>query len=55
MLIILDKIYKDKDKFSSIGNNFNFKVTIFYDKYRQVRLLLNAYIYNVLIMLFDQA
>ena len=33
-LIILDKIYKDKDKFSGIDDNFNFKVTIFNDKYR---------------------
>lgn len=27
--IILDKIYKNNNKFDSMGNNFNFKVTIF--------------------------
>lgn len=51
---MFDKIYKNKDKFSSIGDNFNFEVTIFYDKYRQVGLPPNANIYDVFIMLSSQ-
>ena len=38
-----------------MGDNFNFKVTIFHDKCRQVELPLDAYIYNALIMLSGQA
>lgn len=49
------KICKDKNKISSIGNNFNFKVIIFYNKYRQVGLSPNSYIHNISIMLSGQA
>ena len=52
---MLDKIYKNKDKFSGTGDNFNFKVIIFYNKYRPVGLPPNAYIYDTFIMLFGQA
>lgn len=52
---MLDKIYKDQDIFGSIDDIFNFKITIFYDKQRQMKLLTNAYIYNTAIMLFSQA
>lgn len=52
---MLDKFYKKKDKFSDTGDNFNFKVTIFYDKCKQVRLPLNVYIYGASIMLSSQA
>ncbi len=52
---MLDKIYKDEDKFSGTGDNFNFKVTIFYDKCRRVGLPPNAYIYGASIMLSGQA
>lgn len=31
---MLNKIYKNKDKFGVIRNNFNFKITIFYDEYK---------------------
>ena len=41
---MLDKIHKNDDKFSGIDNNFNFKTTIFFDKYRQVGLPINGYI-----------
>ena len=54
-LIMLDKIYKDKNKFSGTSDNFNFKVTIFYNKCRQVKLPSNAYIYGAFIMLSGQA
>ena len=47
---MLDKIYKDKNKFSGTGDNFNFKVTS-----RQVGLLPNAYIYGASIILFSQS
>lgn len=33
-LIMLEQIYKDNGKFNSTGDNFNFKVKIFLDKYR---------------------
>lgn len=52
---MLDKIFKDKGKFSGTSQNFNFKITIFYDKYRRVRLLLNSFIYSISIILFGQA
>ena len=52
---MLDKIYKEKDKFSSIGDNFNFKITIFYNKCRRVGLSPNTYIYGASIMLSGQA
>lgn len=53
-LIIFNKIYKDKDKFSDIRDKFNFKVTIFYNKYRQIRLLSNINIYDLFIILSSQ-
>lgn len=43
-LIILDKIYKDDNKFNGIDDNFNFKLTIFLDKYRRVSLPVDSYI-----------
>lgn len=52
---MLDKIYKDEDKFSGTGDNFNFKVTIFYDKCRRVGLLPNAHFYGASIILSGQA
>lgn len=52
---MLGKIYKDEDKFSGTGDNFNFKVTFFYNKYRQVGLSPNVYIYGTSIMLSSQA
>lgn len=52
---MLDKIYKDKDKFSSMGDNFNFKVRIFHHKYRLVGLPPNANNYGASIMQSGQA
>ncbi len=37
-LALLNKIYKEKNKFSDIDSNFDMKVMIFYDKYRRARL-----------------
>ena len=54
-LIMLHKIYKDEDKFGGTGDNFNFKVTIFYDKCRRVGLPPNAHIHGASIMLSGQA
>lgn len=39
---MLNKIYKNNNKFSGISNNFSFKAIIFYDKYKQVELLKNV-------------
>lgn len=52
---MLNKIYKDKDKFSNTGDNFNFKITIFYNKCGQIRLPPNVYIQGTSIMVFGQA
>lgn len=41
---MLNKIYKNNNKFSAIGDNFNFKVKIFFNKYKQVGLPKNIYI-----------
>ena len=54
-LIMLDKIYKDDDKFGGTGDNFSFKVTIFLDKCRRVGLPEDAYIQGASIMLSGQA
>lgn len=51
---MFDIIYKEKDEFCGKSNNFNFKVIIFYDKYRYIGLLKNIYIYNASIILFGQ-
>lgn len=50
---MLDKIYKIEEKFNSIDYNFNLKVIIFYNKYRQIALLSNVYIYSTSIMFVD--
>lgn len=36
---MLNKINKVENKFDGMDNKFNFQVSIFYDKYRQVGLL----------------
>ena len=53
-LTLPNQIYKDEDKFSGIGDNFIFKVTIFYDKCSWVGLLPNTYIHGASIMLSGQ-
>lgn len=50
---MLNKGYKDKNKFDNIDNNFNFKVKIFYNKYKQIDFFLNFYIYKTFIILSD--
>ena len=52
---MLDKIYKDDDKFGGTGDNFSFKVTIFLDKCRRVGFPEDAYIQGASIMLSGQA
>lgn len=52
---MLDKIYKDKDKFNNTSDNINFKVIIFYNKYKQVGLPPNTYIQGAYIMVSGQA
>lgn len=48
---MLDNIYKDEDQFSGTSENFKLKVAILYNKYRQVRLLVDTNIYDISIML----
>ncbi len=50
-LALLNKIYKEKNKFSDTDSNFDIKAAIFYDKCRRARLLKHAYIQNASIML----
>lgn len=50
-LIMLDKIYKNDDKFDGTGDNFSFKVKIFLDKCRRVGLPEDTYIQIFSIML----
>lgn len=52
---MLDKIAKNIENFCSIGNNFKFKVRIYYEKCRKVRLPQNAHIYGTSIILSGQA
>ena len=54
-LIQLDKLYKNKDKFSRTRDNFTFKLSIFYDKCQLVGLLLDAYLEGASIILTGQA
>lgn len=54
-LIMLNKIYKDDDKFGGTDDNFSFKATIFLDKCRRVGLPEDAYIQGASIMLSGQA
>ncbi len=54
-LALLNKIYKEENKFSDIDSNFDMKVMTFYDKCRRVELLSQAYIQGASIMLSGQA
>lgn len=45
---------KKKDEFSNINNNFKFKVIIFYNIYKQVKLLPNIYIYSIFFIFSGQ-
>lgn len=54
-LYFLDKIYKEEDKFGGRGDNFDFKVTVYYDKCRRAGLPPHAYIFGASIMLTGQA
>lgn len=47
-------VYKAKDKFNDTSDNFNFKVIIFYNKFKQIGLPSNTYIYGIFIILFSQ-
>ncbi len=53
-LIQLDKLYKTKDKFGGIGDNFAFKLSIFYHKCQLVGLPVNAYLKGAFIMLISE-
>ncbi len=54
-LTLLNKIYKEKDKFSETESNFDFKIMKFYDKCKRAKLFEHAYLQSVLIMLSNEA
>ncbi len=53
-LILLEKIYRDENKFDITNDNFDFKIMIFYDKCNRANLSQIAYEQNVSIMFRDQ-
>ena len=42
--VIIAKIYTDGQKYNRVSNNFNFKLTIFYNICKRASLLLEGYI-----------
>ncbi len=46
----LDKLYKNEDKFGGTGDNFTFKLSVFYDKCQLVGLSSNAYLGGASVM-----
>jgi hypothetical protein len=53
-LTLLNKIYKENEKFNDTSSNFDFKVLKFYDKCRRARLFEHAYLQSVSIMLTSE-
>ncbi len=53
-LVLLEKIYKNNDKFDIIDDNFDFKIMIYYNKCKRVDLFSSVYDKNALIMFRDQ-
>ena len=48
---IIAKIYINNQKYARVANSFNFKLTIFYNICKRLRVLLDNYIIIFLIML----
>jgi hypothetical protein len=53
-LSTLNKLYKEKKKFESTENNFDFKLTIYLDKCRHADLSEHAYEKEISAMLTDE-
>ena len=53
-LVLFDRIYKDEKKFEKINDSFDYKLLLFYDKYKRAGLFKRAYIYETSIMLIEQ-
>jgi hypothetical protein len=53
-LSMLNKLYKEKNKFESTENNFDFKLTIYLDKCRHADLPKHAYEKGISAMLTDE-
>lgn len=51
----LDKVYKDEDKFHDTGDNFDFKLAIFYDRCARHGLSSDQYIRAAFIFVSGQA
>lgn len=50
----MDNLYKNRNKFDVIKNNFTFKLNVFYNKYLFIYLLLDIYFQAIFIMLTSQ-
>jgi hypothetical protein len=53
-LSTLNKLYKEKKKFEDTENNFDFKLTIYFDKCRHADLSKHAYDKGISVMLIDE-
>ena len=53
--MLLDKLYKIKDKFGETKDNFMFKLSIFHNKYQLVDLSSDAYLESASVILTSQA
>lgn len=51
----MNRLYKNKNKFGWIRDNFTFKLRISYDKYQLAGLSPDTYLKNVFVMLTGQA
>ena len=53
-LVLLNRIYKNEKKFEKTNDNFDYKLLLFYNKYKRVGLFKRAYIYETSIILIEQ-
>ncbi len=51
----LDILYKNEDKVGGRGDNFTFKLSVFYDEYQLIGFLSNSYLDNASFMLTSEA
>ena len=53
-LVLFNRIYKNEKKFEKTNDNFDYKLLLFYDKYKRAGLFKRTYIYETLIILIEQ-
>ncbi len=51
---MLNKLYKEKKKFEDTENNFDFKLTIYLDKFKHADLSKHAYEKEISVTLIDE-